>query len=271
MDLRVSLASLDGVYDRLMAPNGGLDHIEPQVFAEAWEGARHFRDQTLLLLARYTFTAVGSNALPVDVAARRLVDFTFKYLPRRQVAFALDLAATLLDSEVFEDAVKAYAPISLFANEYNLRAVSVGLNGLYFYEPESLVNLEKSGSSEYAPAPPAPPASMPVPSAHEEAEPAGEELKPASLQGTSLFGVSVEPVVVPTPAPKVGAKPNRPAWLTSTDVATATNTNPRMKSLEHLGVSEFFSTVDAAGDLDSALYKVKKKLTGTPPETEKEA
>lgn len=149
MELRESLVSLNEIYLSLMEPGGGMHAVDAQDFADAWSEAKQFRDHSLLLLAKHTYSAVKvaqqetfenelSEGHLLDVS-KRLVDFTFKFFTMRQIAFTFDLAASLVDSEEFEHEVNSYAATSPFANQSAMLALRMGLDGSALFDPERLI------------------------------------------------------------------------------------------------------------------------------------
>lgn len=142
--LRNSMQALDDIFRILMSPHGGLDAISSSDFASAWEGARQFRDQILIQLARHCYGAVceGKDAFTCQDAAQRLIDFCFKFLAPRHVAFVVDLTATLVDNEQFAGAIETYAPRSLLRTPKLIQAAISGLDQSYLIDPTQLVSAQ---------------------------------------------------------------------------------------------------------------------------------
>lgn len=153
MDLTDSLHALDNIFRDLFAPNEIISHdnLNPHAFSEAWHGARHFRDQSLLLLARYASSSVFYNELSLEETVSRLVDFTFRFFPKRQIAFTFDLASSLINTEKFKQCVIEYVNNSPYSTTENVYAATSGLTSAYFFAPNKLVNICANGETIYSP------------------------------------------------------------------------------------------------------------------------
>ena len=148
-----SLAKIDEIFKSISSKDCKVAEINAQEFADAWQGCRNFKDQSLLLLARYAAESTkGSEEfrLSYEDVAIRIVAFTFKFLPLRQIAFTFDLLKTLIASTDFERQVLRAAEKSEYSNEALMAAVTSGISGMYFFHPEKLVNLQIQISSDTA-------------------------------------------------------------------------------------------------------------------------
>lgn len=229
--LRDSLAALDHLFAALMHPDSGLERMPAQAFADAWQGARHFRDQTLLLLARYACRALRADELPL--VCRRLVDFAFEFLPLRQIAFTFDLVGTLADAhtlQAMQDLLPDYARQSRYTTQNRVDALASGLSGTYFFEPEKLVNLQKQDAEgELA---------------------AASRTRLATPLGAPLF------ISVPEgPASKFAVPPRHPA-------GPPPGARARDSAIQLLGAESFFEDSDAL--LEASLMQVATRLSQDP-------
>lgn len=145
-DVTASLRTLDGIFERLMASDEDYE-IDAQLFADAWLGAKQFRDQTLLPLARYVFFAIQLGDISKEKISRRLIDFTFRFLTPRQIAFSFDLVSTLVDSSEFEAIIKRVAPSSPYYTARLNVSLESGLEGTYFFDPAEITSTPQTMQS----------------------------------------------------------------------------------------------------------------------------
>lgn len=150
LDLTSSVKRLNAIYASIMNADGDLSHIDAKDFAIAWEGAKQFRDHSLLALAKHAYTAllnsrektyddIVKDRKSYEDVSKKLVNFTFRFLPTRQIALTFDLAATLIDSNVFESVAIECGLSSPYFSERSFMAMKLGMTGTSLFSPEMLV------------------------------------------------------------------------------------------------------------------------------------
>lgn len=153
MHLREALMSLDQIYSQLFSPKWAGKSDADQ-FAQSWYGARQFRDQSLLLLARYASNALISKSLDIDSVAMRLSDFTMKFLTNRQIAFTYDLTMSLINHDhqlktEFHNATIAYISMAHANAAEKIESVTSGISGYYFFDPRKLSTLHRPETTDH--------------------------------------------------------------------------------------------------------------------------
>lgn len=135
-------------------------NVNVGLWSPAWEGARNFRDQFLLTLARATrdewrrdvseivasqpeFNRASLVAKALDSRLRITLDFAFRYLTPRHLcllgdALMLALEAEMAPSEIARE-LAASASRSPNATPSLLSALVLGASGMHRYQPERVL------------------------------------------------------------------------------------------------------------------------------------
>ncbi|MCZ8255013.1 MAG: hypothetical protein O9327_05035 [Polaromonas sp.] len=163
-----SVRSLQEMLDRLggneavaaLGAGNPLVSIDPQEWAQAWEGAGPFRELFVITVARFTrdrwrsdVTSIVSNApesqrpdlISRALAARLQVSLAlgFKWFSARQVCMLGDALALAFEPEInpadFYSEIASNAARTPGCTNANVHALMLGLSGMHRQKPESLL------------------------------------------------------------------------------------------------------------------------------------
>lgn len=145
-------------------------HVDEGLWAPAWEGARTFRDQFLLNLARTTrdewrrdiseivenqpeFNRANMIGRALDSRLRIAIGFVFRYLTPRHACFLGDLLMLAFESEMkpaeFARELAASASRAPHQSPALLDAIVLGASGMHRYQPERLMSATKTTSGAF--------------------------------------------------------------------------------------------------------------------------
>ncbi|MEJ6002697.1 hypothetical protein [Paucibacter soli] len=157
----------EGAMKALKAGNS-CANVDPNLWSPAWEGARVFRDQWLMGLARNTrnewrrdvadimanqpaFNQESKIAESLEARLRITLDFAFTYLTPRHVCFLGDALMLAFDSSIppaeLSKEIANAAARSPKRSDRLLDALVLGVSGMYRYQPERVMASSTGGTN----------------------------------------------------------------------------------------------------------------------------
>lgn len=140
-------------------------NVDAGLWGPSWEGARNFRDQFLLTLARTTrdewrrdvaeivdkqpeFNRANMIAKALDARLRITLDFAFRFMTPRHLCFLADALMLAFEAEIapseFARELATSASRSPNQNQAMLDALVLGASGMHRYQPERVMASAKT-------------------------------------------------------------------------------------------------------------------------------
>jgi hypothetical protein len=164
--LNVILTQLSGKEAvEAMRAGDACSKVDVGLWGPAWEGARNFRDQFLLSLARTTrdewrrdvseiveqqpeFNRPSMIAKALDARLRITLDFAFQFLTPRHVCFLADALMLAFEADIvpseFARELATSASRSPKQTQAMLDALVLGASGMHRYQPERVMASTKT-------------------------------------------------------------------------------------------------------------------------------
>lgn len=146
------VALLSGQFERLLSvtPIAGEDatsSLDGAAIGQGFELCRTWRDQVLFLLAKrlserqadLVSKAEFDEAVILRNTLQLAVDFSFRFLPNRQIAFFLDLVATTIGRDAVMQAIVPVMVSSVHTQRGAVLAGIEGVSGRHLVEPSFLL------------------------------------------------------------------------------------------------------------------------------------
>lgn len=141
MDPKTSFAIFGKCFESLI--ERGVETFDKQAFSEAWEDCGPFRHQALVYLCRKSYDKYRNDGR-LDEVILRISDFAFQFLGYRMIAYLFDIINMAFANVVVEDdmliqiKIMSIAKTSRFGTDKKLTAATLGVTGMYYFNPEKI-------------------------------------------------------------------------------------------------------------------------------------